>query len=82
MDKSVIVVHKEIEGFVVNRLLRAVQNEAFFLYQNGIASFEDIDTGAEKGLNYPMGPFRRLDLAGLDMCYLNRVRTNEKTGIV
>jgi 3-hydroxybutyryl-CoA dehydrogenase len=80
IGKDFIVVNKEIEGFVVNRLLRAVQNEAFFLYENGIASFEDIDTGAEKGLNYPMGPFRLLDLAGIDICYMNRQKTYEQTG--
>lgn len=80
VNKEYIVVNKEIEGFVVNRLLRAVQNEAFFLYENGVASFEDIDTGAEKGLNYPMGPFRLLDLAGIDICYMNRQKTYEETG--
>lgn len=80
VGKDYIVVNREIEGFVVNRLLRAIQNEAFFLYQNGIASFEDIDIGAEKGLNHPMGPFRLLDLAGLDICYLNRQNTYKKTG--
>ncbi|GHV65286.1 hypothetical protein AGMMS49587_19290 [Spirochaetia bacterium] len=79
LGKEYIVVNKEIEGFVVNRLLRAVQNEAFFLYQNGIASFEDIDIGAEKGLNYPMGPFRLLDLAGIDICYMNRQKVYEQT---
>ncbi|MDL2302199.1 3-hydroxyacyl-CoA dehydrogenase family protein, partial [Lachnospiraceae bacterium OttesenSCG-928-D06] len=80
IGKEYILVKKEIEGFVVNRLLRAVQNEAFFLYDQGIASFEDIDIGAEKGLNYPMGPFRLLDLAGIDICYMNRQKTYEKTG--
>lgn len=80
IKKDFIVVNKEIEGFVVNRLLRAMQNEAFFLYQNGIASYQDIDKGAEEGLNHPMGPFRLLDLAGIDICYLNRQRTYEKTG--
>lgn len=80
IQKVSILVNKEIEGFVVNRLLRAAQNEAFFLFENGIASVEDIDTGAEKGLNYPMGPFRLLDLAGIDICYMNRQKTYEETG--
>lgn len=80
VGKNFIVVNKEIEGFVVNRLLRACQNEAFSLYENGIASVEDIDTGAEEGLNHPMGPFRLLDLAGIDICYLNRQRAYERTG--
>ena len=81
LGKEYIVVNKEIDGFVVNRLLRAVQNEAFFLFSNGIASFGDIDTGAEKGLNYPMGPFRLLDLTGIDICYMNRLAVYEKTGM-
>ena len=80
IGKQSIVVNKEIEGFVVNRLLRACQNEAFFLFENGIASIEDIDTGAEKGLNYPMGPFRLLDLAGIDICYMSRQKKYECTG--
>lgn len=80
LGKESIVVNKEIEGFVVNRLLRAVQNEAFYLVQNGIATVEDVDRGAEKGLNYPMGPFRLMDLAGIDICYRNRQATYEKTG--
>lgn len=80
IGKIYILVNKEIDGFVVNRLLRALQNEAFFLFQEGIADFKDIDLGAEKGLNHPMGPFRLLDLAGLDISYLSRQAKYEKTG--
>lgn len=79
IGKTYIIVNKEIEGFVVNRLLRAVQNEAFYLLDNGIASFQDIDLGAEKGLNYPMGPFRLNDLTGLDITYLSRMEKYGKT---
>ena len=78
--KQSIIVHKEIEGFVVNRLLRAVQDEAYFLYGSGVASFEDIDIAAEKGLNYPMGPFRLVDFTGIDINYFNRQRKFEQTG--
>jgi len=80
IEKESIVVNKEVDGFVVNRLIKALQNEAFFLFENGIASIEDIDIGAEKGLNFPLGPFRLLDLAGIDICYLNRQRIYEQTG--
>lgn len=80
VGKTYIVVNKEIEGFVVNRLLRAVQDEGYFLLENGIASFEDIDKGAELGLNYPMGPFRLMDLTGLDINYYNRQRHYKETG--
>ncbi|MDR1028099.1 MAG: 3-hydroxyacyl-CoA dehydrogenase family protein [Clostridiales Family XIII bacterium] len=80
ISKQYIIVNKEIEGFVVNRLLRAIQNEGFFLYKEGVASFEDIDTGAEKGLNHPMGPFRLVDLTGIDICYMNRKAKFDRTG--
>ena len=80
IGKIYILVNKEIDGFVVNRLLRALQNEAFFLYQEGIADIKDIDIGAEKGLNHPMGPFRVSDLAGIDISYLSRQAKYEKTG--
>lgn len=80
VGKTYIVVNKEIEGFVVNRLLRAVQDEGYYLLENGIASFEDIDKGAELGLNYPMGPFRLMDLTGLDINYYNREKHYKLTG--
>jgi 3-hydroxybutyryl-CoA dehydrogenase len=80
VGKQYITVNKEIEGFVVNRLLRAIQNEGFYLYSEGVADFADIDIGAEKGLNHPMGPFRLLDLTGIDISYRNRQAKYEKTG--
>lgn len=79
IGKSYVLVNREIDGFVVNRLLRAVQDEAYFLLENGIASVEDIDKGAEKGLNYPMGPFRLMDLTGLDINYYNRSKKYEQS---
>jgi len=80
--KICILVNKEIEGFVVNRLLRAMQDEGYYLLENGVASFSDIDLGAEKGLNWPMGPFRLMDLTGLDLNYYNRQKKYEQTGLV
>lgn len=80
IGKKYILVNKEIEGFVVNRLLRAIQNESFFLLENGIASFEDIDIAAEKGLNHPMGPFHLMDFTGLDTSYYSRQADYERTG--
>jgi 3-hydroxybutyryl-CoA dehydrogenase len=80
IGKKYLLVNKEIEGFVVNRLLRALQNEAFFLLEQGIASPTDIDLGAENGLNHPMGPFRLMDLTGLDLSYYARQKKFEETG--
>jgi 3-hydroxybutyryl-CoA dehydrogenase len=53
-------------GFIVNRMLIPLLNEACFALQEGVASPEDIDTGAKLGLNHPMGPLELSDLIGLD----------------
>lgn len=70
--KTPIVIQKEIAGFVANRINAAVTREACLLLEKGIASVEDIDTACEKGLGYPMGPFRLMDLTGLDVNYYVR----------
>lgn len=78
--KTPIRVNKEIDGFVVNRVLRAIRDEAFYLIENGICTPEDLDTGVELGLNHPMGPFRLLDLTGIDLNYLSSKKRWEDTG--
>ena len=70
--KSPIVLKKEIAGFVANRINAAVTHEACSLLEKGIASIEDIDTACEKGLGYPMGPFKLMDMTGLDVNYYVR----------
>jgi 3-hydroxybutyryl-CoA dehydrogenase len=69
MNKTPVLLHKEIYGFLVNRLLQATRQEALKLLDMGVASFEDIDTAAKNGLGYPMGPFSLLDLTGIDLAY-------------
>jgi 3-hydroxybutyryl-CoA dehydrogenase len=69
MSKTPVLLHKEIYGFLVNRLLQATRQEALKLLDMGVASFEDIDTAAKNGLGYPMGPFSLLDLTGIDLAY-------------
>ena len=71
--KSPIILNKEIAGFVANRINAAVVHEALSLLEKGVASVKDIDTACEKGLNYPMGPFRLMDLTGIDVNYYVRV---------
>lgn len=78
--KYPILLQKEIDGFVVNRIQRAITDTAFYLVEHGYATPQEIDLAAEKGLNYPMGPFRLLDLAGNDIAYLSRQRRYEETG--
>ena len=58
----------EAPGFVVNRILIPMINEASFILQEGIASVEDIDTSMKYGANHPMGPLALGDLIGLDVC--------------
>ncbi|MEY2930126.1 MAG: 3-hydroxybutyryl-CoA dehydrogenase [Pseudomonadota bacterium] len=60
------VVSRDLPGFIVNRVLIPMLNEACFALQEGLASIEDIDSGAELGLNHPMGPLKLADLIGLD----------------
>ena len=59
---------EEAPGFVVNRILIPMINEASFIFQEGIASVEDIDTAMKYGANHPMGPLALGDLIGLDVC--------------
>lgn len=69
MGKIPVHLQKEIYGFVVNRILSAIDAEAFSLYERGIASYEDIDLAVVNGLGHPMGPFRLMDLTGIDLAY-------------
>lgn len=61
IGKTPVSVKKEIPGFIVNRLNKALQVEAMHLLHEGVASVEDIDLAARLGLNYPMGPFEMMD---------------------
>ena len=66
MGRTPIVVEKEIDGFIVNRILGAASREAFALLAGAVASAEDIDIAVKRGLNWPMGPFQLSDFSGLD----------------
>ena len=67
LGKSPITV-KNAPGFVVNRILVPMINEAFFVLAEGLASPEDIDTGMRLGCNHPIGPLALADMIGLDVC--------------
>lgn len=62
------VMVEEAPGFVVNRILIPMINEAVGIYAEGIASVEDIDSAMKLGANHPMGPLALGDLIGLDVC--------------
>lgn len=59
---------KENAGFIVNRLLIPMINDAIGLYADGIASAEDIDSAMKLGANHPLGPLQLGDFIGLDVC--------------
>jgi 3-hydroxybutyryl-CoA dehydrogenase len=61
-----VVTSRDSPGFVVNRILVPLLNEACFALQEGLASREDIDTAVRLGLNHPMGPLTLADFVGLD----------------
>ena len=69
IDRTPVLLQKEIWGFIVNRILFAASEEALRLLEGGYASAEDIDIAVQKGLNWPMGPFHLLDFSGLDIFY-------------
>ncbi|ACV77283.1 3-hydroxyacyl-CoA dehydrogenase family protein [Nakamurella multipartita] len=72
LGKVPVVLQREIPGFVANRILGAVRDEAIFLLENGVASVTDIDTACRTALGYPMGPFELMDLTGIDIGYLTK----------
>lgn len=62
------VIAKDAAGFIVNRILIPMINEAIGIYADGTASAQDIDTAMQLGANHPMGPLALGDLIGLDIC--------------
>lgn len=69
LGKVPVLVKKDAPGFIVNRLMMVQMLEAIKVYEEGIASMEDIDKAVKGGLNHPMGPFELMDLTGLDINY-------------
>jgi 3-hydroxybutyryl-CoA dehydrogenase len=63
---KVMAVSQDYPGFIVNRILMPMINEAIFTLYEGIATAEDIDKGMKLGTNHPMGPLALADLIGLD----------------
>jgi 3-hydroxybutyryl-CoA dehydrogenase len=59
---------RDIPGFIVNRVLIPLLNEACYALYEGLGTVEDIDKGVKLGLNHPMGPLELADLIGLDTC--------------
>jgi 3-hydroxybutyryl-CoA dehydrogenase len=67
LGKTPVLVN-EAPGFIVNRMLVPMINEAAYLLMEGVASTEDIDKAMQLGANHPIGPLALADLIGLDVC--------------
>lgn len=80
MGKIPVLLQKEIYGFLVNRIVAAIKSEALYIYDMGVASYEDIDTAVVNALGHPMGPFRLLDLTGIDLSYYIGTERYQETG--
>ncbi|KAK1306885.1 hypothetical protein QJS10_CPA10g01282 [Acorus calamus] len=63
-----VICSRDYPGFVVNRILMPMINEAFHALYTGVATKEDIDAGMRLGTNHPMGPLQLADFIGLDVC--------------
>ena len=68
MGKETVEVKVDSPGFIVNRLMIPHMLEAVEMFEQGVASKEDIDKAVKLGLNYPMGPFELMDMTGVDIC--------------
>lgn len=80
LDKVPVWIRKEVEGFLLNRIIRAIRQEAIWLLEMGVASYEDIDKACVYGAGHPMGPFRLMDLTGIDLHYTMAMERFRTTG--
>ncbi len=80
IGKTPVHVEKEVDGFVVNRILRALKEEAFWLAENKVCDPQMIDIAVEMGLNHPMGPFKLTDMSGVDITYYQQDKRYQATG--
>lgn len=68
LGKTAVTARRDYPGFIVNRILVPMINEAFFVLMEGIATPEEIDEAMKLGTNQPMGPLALADFVGLDTC--------------
>ncbi|MCM3160214.1 3-hydroxyacyl-CoA dehydrogenase family protein [Metabacillus litoralis] len=80
MNRTAVLLQKEISGFIANRILGALQREAVYLYENGYADYKDIDRICKKALSHPIGPFELMDLSGIDVGYFVMQQRFAETG--
>lgn len=80
LEKVAVHLKKEVEGFLLNRILTVINREAKWILEMGIASAEDIDKACIYGAGHPLGPFRLEDLTGVDLSYTLAMERFKRTG--
>lgn len=80
LEKVGVHLKKEVDGFLLNRIFRAISREALWLLEMGVATVEDIDKACVFGAGHPMGPFRLNDLTGIDLGYTAAMEAFRETG--
>jgi 3-hydroxybutyryl-CoA dehydrogenase len=80
IDKIPVLIKKEVEGFLLNRIFKVIGREALWMLEMGVASIEDIDKACVFGAGHPMGPFRLMDLTGIDLNYIRSMERFRETG--
>ncbi|MCP3029103.1 3-hydroxyacyl-CoA dehydrogenase family protein [Halobacillus sp. A5] len=80
LNRTAVLLQKEISGFIANRILFAIQKEAMALYEGGYANYKDIDKITRKALSHPIGPFELMDLSGIDVGYYVMQQQYAETG--
>ena len=79
IGKTVVVVNRDVAGFVTTRLICALVNEAVALVESGVASAEDVDTACRLGFGHAMGPLATADLTGVDILRHATLNVYEET---
>ncbi len=80
INKEPVHIKKEVEGFLLNRIIKAIYKEAQWMLEMGVADLEDIDKACVYGAGHPMGPFQLMDLTGIDLEYISSMEEFQKTG--
>ena len=79
--KTPIHIRKEVDGMVVSHILHELNQAALYLVENGYCTVEDVDNACTDGLGHPMGPFRLMDLTGIDLNFTIRENEYKETGV-
>jgi 3-hydroxybutyryl-CoA dehydrogenase len=80
LEKVPVLVRKEVEGFLLNRIFLVIYKEALWMLEMGVATAEDIDKACVFGAGHPMGPFRLMDLTGIDLYHTISMERFRKSG--